>query len=164
MDAPAEFCLFGLQHWSSCMTKAEWSGWAQAVGATVAVLIAIAVPLWMRWSDRRETNAVALHFAERFRAMSESLTSERYAGRLDTVRSTHLKLKVLIRQADTIRLDLVRPDRLDALLELQTLADITLANVEVQLKVWDNDRTQLVRYMKANHSAVVQAADKIRGR
>lgn len=39
-----EYCLFCVQHWSMCMTKAEWSGWMQAIGAVAALLIAIAVP------------------------------------------------------------------------------------------------------------------------
>lgn len=33
-----EFCLLGIQHWSTCMTKSEWSGWMQAVFSVVAIL------------------------------------------------------------------------------------------------------------------------------
>lgn len=33
-----EYCFANLQHWSMCMTKSEWSGWMQAIGAVAAIL------------------------------------------------------------------------------------------------------------------------------
>ena len=37
-----DYCLFWSDYWWwMCMTKAEWAGWAQAIGATVAVFISI---------------------------------------------------------------------------------------------------------------------------
>lgn len=46
----SEYCILGLpQGWATCMTKAEWSGWMQAIGALLALAIAIALP----WSERR---------------------------------------------------------------------------------------------------------------
>lgn len=44
-----EYCLLGIDWWATCMTKAEWSGWMQAIGAIVALFIAIGIP----WSERR---------------------------------------------------------------------------------------------------------------
>lgn len=37
--APQEYCLFWSDYWWwMCMTKSEWSGWMQAVGAVLAIL------------------------------------------------------------------------------------------------------------------------------
>lgn len=43
---PPEFCLLWIDHWTTCMTKSEWSGWAQALGAIAA--LAITLFLWRR--------------------------------------------------------------------------------------------------------------------
>lgn len=37
--ADLQVCLLGIDHWSMCMTKAEWSGWVQAVGSMAAILV-----------------------------------------------------------------------------------------------------------------------------
>jgi hypothetical protein len=44
-----EYCFLWIDHWSMCMTKAEWSGWMQAIGSVVALLIAI----WIPWRERK---------------------------------------------------------------------------------------------------------------
>ena len=38
-----EYCLFGLNHWSTCMQKAEWASWAQLVGSIVAMYVAFMI-------------------------------------------------------------------------------------------------------------------------
>lgn len=43
--AQSEYCLFMIDHWSTCMTKGEWSGWMQFVGTVIAVVIA-AFTIW----------------------------------------------------------------------------------------------------------------------
>lgn len=54
MANPAqEYCFLGIQHWSMCMTKAEWSGWMQAIGAVAAILI-----VW--WQTNTQKNALIL--------------------------------------------------------------------------------------------------------
>lgn len=56
-----EYCFlgfWGVTWWPLCMTKAEWAGWAQAVGATVAVLISILIvrrEIRQRRIDKDET-------------------------------------------------------------------------------------------------------------
>lgn len=32
-----EYCFFWIDWWATCMTKAEWSGWMQAIGAVLAI-------------------------------------------------------------------------------------------------------------------------------
>jgi hypothetical protein len=34
---PQEYCLLGLDWWATCMTKAEWSGWMQAIFSVIAI-------------------------------------------------------------------------------------------------------------------------------
>lgn len=48
LSAPSpEYCLLWIDHWSSCMTKAEWSGWVQAYGSVAAIVFAVCLPLWL---------------------------------------------------------------------------------------------------------------------
>lgn len=42
-EAP-EYCILSIDHWSTCMTKAEWSGWMQFSGSILALIVAIFVP------------------------------------------------------------------------------------------------------------------------
>jgi hypothetical protein len=44
---PMELCLLTIDHWSTCMSKAEWSGWIQAVGSVGALL-----GIW--WTIRKQ--------------------------------------------------------------------------------------------------------------
>ena len=43
--ATPEFCLFFVDWWPLCMTKAEWSGWVQAIGSVAAILASAAIVL-----------------------------------------------------------------------------------------------------------------------
>lgn len=47
------YCLFWIQHWAMCMTKAEWSSWTQAIGSVGAILGAIAVAARQSRDTRR---------------------------------------------------------------------------------------------------------------
>ena len=57
MPPVTEYCLFGLDHWSACMQKGEWSAWIQAVFSVVAIFAAIAIAWWQRKSDRMTTKS-----------------------------------------------------------------------------------------------------------
>jgi hypothetical protein len=59
---PPEYCLFGLDHWSLCMQKTEWSGWAQAFGSLLALAIAIWIPAKARRDVRKDAKAAALAY------------------------------------------------------------------------------------------------------
>jgi len=54
-----EYCLFGLNWWPLCMTKAEWSGWAQAIGAAAAIFFAVRIAGTQERQRRREAVTVA---------------------------------------------------------------------------------------------------------
>ncbi|MVT30126.1 hypothetical protein GO496_24610 [Acidovorax citrulli] len=66
MAKPAqEYCIAATRDywWTVCMTKAEWSGWVQAVGSILALAVAIAAPLivecFQRCKERRAELAAA---------------------------------------------------------------------------------------------------------
>jgi hypothetical protein len=44
--APAEYCFLLIDHWSTCMTKGEWSGWVQGVGTILAIMGSAALVYW----------------------------------------------------------------------------------------------------------------------
>lgn len=75
-DLPPEFCLLSFEHWSTCMTKGEWSGWMQAVGSVLAVAVAIYVP-W--WQDKRSRHK------ERIGHLETIAMDVRLAGRQATI-------------------------------------------------------------------------------
>lgn len=49
-----EYCFLWIDCWPMCMTKAEWSGWMQAIGSFIALVIATGLPFFLRCLDRRE--------------------------------------------------------------------------------------------------------------
>ncbi len=56
--AEPEYCLFGFQHWSTCMTKAAWSSWVQAGVSMLAIGAALlAVVIQHALSARAERHA-----------------------------------------------------------------------------------------------------------
>ena len=57
MQLPEEYCFLWITHWSTCMTKAEWSGWVQAVGAIVALAVAIGLAAFQLWHSERMQRA-----------------------------------------------------------------------------------------------------------
>lgn len=53
MAKPAqEYCFLGIQHWSTCMTKVEWSGWMQAIFSVLAILVSVLISMWIIHQDR----------------------------------------------------------------------------------------------------------------
>lgn len=39
----ADYCLLWIDHWSTCMPRVEWSAWTQAIGAIVALFVAVGI-------------------------------------------------------------------------------------------------------------------------
>lgn len=52
-----EYCLFFLNQWPTCMTKSEWSGWAQAVFSVLAIIAAILIARAQHNADKRQREA-----------------------------------------------------------------------------------------------------------
>ncbi|MEQ6471545.1 hypothetical protein [Comamonas sp. wu1-DMT] len=42
-DPSQVYCLFAIEHWSTCMTKAEWAGWMQAIFSVLAIAAAACI-------------------------------------------------------------------------------------------------------------------------
>lgn len=58
METPApEFCFLWIDHWSTCMTKGEWSGWMQAIFSVLAIAAAIGVSARERHLTARDARA-----------------------------------------------------------------------------------------------------------
>jgi len=62
MEAPAtEICLLAIDWWPMCMTKAEWSGWVQAIGS-IAAIAAAAYGIY--WQVKRQHALQAIREVE----------------------------------------------------------------------------------------------------
>ena len=68
-----EYCFLWIDWWPLCMTKSEWSGWAQAIGAVLALAIAIAIPAKARLDARRDAKEAVLAFMARVTLALEDL-------------------------------------------------------------------------------------------
>ena len=55
-----EYCLFWWDWWPMCMTKAEWSGWMQAIGAVLAILGAFYLSSRQERSDLKRAQKSAV--------------------------------------------------------------------------------------------------------
>lgn len=74
-DVP-EYCLFFIDFWALCMTKSEWAGWMQAIGAVAAIAGAFFIA-WVQVqharSAAREKDAVTIAGVQRlFQALNHS--------------------------------------------------------------------------------------------
>ena len=68
-----EYCFLWIDWWPLCMTKAEWSGWMQALGTFVAILFALALPFMQNKFRRARTYVLAKHALMQLVAIYESL-------------------------------------------------------------------------------------------
>lgn len=57
--SPQEYCFLWIDWWPTCMTKAEWSGWMQAIGSAIALMVAIGIGLHQAKEGRRVTQEAA---------------------------------------------------------------------------------------------------------
>lgn len=71
MTIEANYCLFFIQHWSTCMSKSEWASWAQATFSVLAILGAF-------WIARHQ-----IAKQQRFQRMAERAAAEVVAAAVD---------------------------------------------------------------------------------
>ncbi|MFP5444340.1 MAG: hypothetical protein ACLGIY_12240 [Betaproteobacteria bacterium] len=55
-----EYCFLWIDWWATCMTKTEWAGWMQAIGAVTALGIAIGLPYFQKKRADKENFEFAL--------------------------------------------------------------------------------------------------------
>lgn len=60
----SEYCFLWIHWWATCMTKAEWATWMQAIGSVLALGIAVWIPIALRTQDMRQRKSAALTAAE----------------------------------------------------------------------------------------------------
>lgn len=94
-ESSPEFCLrFFEQRWWSCMTKAEWSGWMQAVFSVVAIFAAAVFTWWQLRAPRKAAElaekrrdlvlaSVALRLCERANRLARSTARDFLGGKMD---------------------------------------------------------------------------------
>lgn len=63
-----EYCLFWIDHWSTCMTKPEWSGWMQAIFSVIAIVASAGFTWFQLWKSQRYLKQQAFN---RFRAFAD---------------------------------------------------------------------------------------------
>lgn len=80
---PQEYCFLWIDWWATCMTKAEWSGWMQAVFSVIAIVSAALLALWQFHAARSaendarqrqdlENDATALQVCERISRLARA--------------------------------------------------------------------------------------------
>lgn len=134
MAKPAqEYCFLGINWWPTCMTKAEWSGWMQAIGSVVALAIAIWLAGSPERSERRHTVVKARAFA---RGLTECVHGMRISIQLDQIGVLIMSMAALheiIAIGQSIRLELLPKDALQALVNLRAnSAQVLIAAKEYQ--------------------------------
>jgi len=101
MDA-SEICLLWgnlqIQKWWSCMSKSEWSGWAQAIG----VAVALASP----WIKEKIDKYRARHVARD--VYLQSLRMSKVANRLDAIISNASSNPAVLNQAHQEAIPIIR--------------------------------------------------------
>lgn len=55
-----EFCLFKIDSLFTCMTKAEWSGWMQAIFSVIAILVSSFISMWIVRQDKNNRRLESL--------------------------------------------------------------------------------------------------------
>lgn len=68
-----EWCLLFIDWEPICMPRSEWSGWAQAGGAILALVVAISIPIWQARSAREDASRTARNLAASFVGLLEHL-------------------------------------------------------------------------------------------
>ena len=68
--AQPEYCLFWIDHWTTCMQKGEWSGWAQACGALLALALAIGLQIKSRADARVDAKDMAASYVSQLTVVS----------------------------------------------------------------------------------------------
>jgi hypothetical protein len=53
-----EYCFLWINWWATCMEKAEWASWVQAVFSVIAIAAALGVAAWQRRQDMLQRVAI----------------------------------------------------------------------------------------------------------
>lgn len=110
-EAQVEICLlwgdWQIQQWWSCMTKAEWAGWMQFIGAITAVAVAFSIARYQfvieRRRDKRLAESLIVPFAGALHAVKEKLPPNGTRSFWD-MRLTRMLLESELKRSDSVPL------------------------------------------------------------
>ena len=142
--SPQEYCFLWIDWWATCMTKAEWSGWMQAIFSVIAILMSAFL---LRHQLRHNELAIKRSAVSRIRTFVAFLAS--YVDRFtDTADFNSLEMKrqgaLLQSQIDlsiNIQADVLNIEWIAALesaravaIQLKVLADSTSVDPKIGLQ------------------------------
>lgn len=118
-----QFCFFWIDHWSTCMTKAEWASWAQGIGTIGALFLTVWVAWWSSTTQSRQASAALQKLQEAVaRACQEGADActTQQPEVLATLRGVYRSYRTM---AERFRLDGVKPSQAAGLLELHKVLE-----------------------------------------
>lgn len=117
-----EFCFAWIDHWSTCMTKSEWSGWMQAIFSVIAIFVAIVLPRWDDWRRQKQLRQQAYVFLLMLASSIKELVQACENHDKSTVQERVFGLEETLQNARTIPLNMLNADW-----AIRTLASMELA-------------------------------------
>lgn len=108
-----EYCFLWIDHWSTCMTKNEWSGWMQAFG----VVFTVASGIWLlnrqlnveRKLQRNRAAALLNTFGGALNAVAAKLPANGTRSQWD-IRMMRVLLESELKRSNEIPLQVLSPD------------------------------------------------------
>ncbi len=127
---PVQWCLLYIDWEPICMPRSEWSGWAQAIGAVVLLLVSIGVPYIQSRGRRKETEEAAKSLVNN---VCRSITlfngwQEQNVGNLALTAKNNLLVD--LEQAKSIPLHLLDVTQAQGVRQMMSLATMFLQNTE----------------------------------
>lgn len=102
---PQEYCFLWIDWWPICMSKSEWSGWMQFLGAVLAIAVAFYIASNQLRVERRRDQDLAisliLPFASSLDIVSLKLTPDGTRSIWD-MRLIRIMLEAEIKRADSV--------------------------------------------------------------
>ncbi|CAN7340208.1 hypothetical protein LJR074_001932 [Acidovorax sp. LjRoot74] len=155
---PQEYCFLWIDWWATCMSKAEWSGWMQAVFSVVAIL---ASALIVRYQMRHQELMVKRSAISRIRTFIAFLSS--YADRFVNVQDfNEIEMK---RQAALLNEQITLAATIPAeLLKIEWIGAFEGARaIAVQFKVLADAVAANPSFGPQSRAVAQQLAEKLKG-
>lgn len=119
-----EYCFLFIDWWPLCMTKSEWSGWMQAVGAAASIIGAFLIA---SWQYRRQLMLEKKVAVSKIRSLVASLSNSIELLRdMESANSIEMQRQIAILKdtlaASTITADHLEIDWIAALMAARSVA------------------------------------------
>lgn len=122
-----EYCLFWSHRWMSdpgalCMLKGEWAGWAQFIGA----MLALALAMWLAYDGPRKANrdarAAARAFGVQIVVLAEDLAEACNLGSQEWFSARRFAFQDALTLGDKVAFERLSADELSAFMTLRAHA------------------------------------------